>query len=239
MSFNTVLTQILTSLEHGLWRRFMRRTGVRVSKCWNFIIHRIFSEFSQPLRDFRTQRVALFPLGFLFICICDLIGLINIRSPRSFINRSWHRYWRDVTLSLILSFSSLGFTYCRWRRRAGRRWWAMIFLSWKCPWSCVFYSPPDSQRGFAPFVSPGESWSLRFQSFVTWLVTFVTSDNGLPRSILTLWRRRQTGRQAFSFRVIDSSSVGVEERLTYKGVVEVQVFGEPFARLRTPELNST
>ena len=43
---------------------------------------------------------------------------------------------------------------------------------------------------------------------------------------MTRWRRRQAGRQAFSFRVIDSSSVRVEERLTDNGVVVVQVFGE-------------
>ena len=67
MSINTVLTQILTSLENGLSRCFMRGTGVRVSMLWNFVIHQIFSEFLQPLQDFRTQWVALFPLGFLFI----------------------------------------------------------------------------------------------------------------------------------------------------------------------------
>ena len=51
-------------------------------------------------------------------------------------NRSWHSYGRDVTLSSILSFSfsSLNFTYCRWWRRGGRRCWAMTLLSWKCPW---------------------------------------------------------------------------------------------------------
>ena len=58
-------------------------------------------------------------------------------------------------------------------------------------------------------------------------MTFVTVHNGLPRSILRHGQRKQTGRQAFSFRVIDSSSVRVEERLTDSGVVVVQVFGEP------------
>ena len=43
MSINTVLTQILTSLCSRLWRWFMRRTGVRASVYWNFIIHQIFS----------------------------------------------------------------------------------------------------------------------------------------------------------------------------------------------------
>ena len=113
---------------------FTRRTGVRVSMYWNFIIHQIFSEFLQPLQDRRTQRVAPFDRGFLLICFWHFSGLVNIRSPRSLINRSWHRYGRDVTLSLILSFSSQNFTNCRWRRRAGRRWWAMTLLSWKFPW---------------------------------------------------------------------------------------------------------
>ena len=44
---------------------------------------------------------------------------------------------------------------------------------------------------------------------------------------MTHWRQRQTGRQAFSFRVIDSYSVRIKERLTDNGVVVVQVFGEP------------
>ena len=56
-------------------------------------------------------------------------------------------------------------------------------------------------------------------NFVTLRVTCVTANNGLPRSIMTHWRGRQTGRQAFSFRVIDSSSARVEERLTDNGVV--------------------
>ena len=40
MSINTVLTQILTSFV-VFWRGFMKRTGVRVSMYWNFIIHQI------------------------------------------------------------------------------------------------------------------------------------------------------------------------------------------------------
>ena len=117
VSINTVLTQILTSLECGLQRRFMRRTGVRVSMYWNFIIHQNFPEFLQPLWDLRIQRVAPFYRGF-------------IRLPWSIINRSWHLHWRDVTFNLILSFSSLGITYCRWRRRAGRRCRTMTLPSW-------------------------------------------------------------------------------------------------------------
>ena len=40
-------------------------------------------------------------------------------------------------------------------------------------------------------------------------------------------KRRKTRRQAFSFRVIDLSSVRVEKRPTDYGVVEVQFFEEP------------
>ena len=68
----------------------MRRTGVWVSLFRNFIIHEIFSEFLQPLRDFRTwrcstwfgkQRVSLFYHGILFICFWEFLvdlGLLVI-----------------------------------------------------------------------------------------------------------------------------------------------------------------
>ena len=66
-SINTVFTQILTSLCSRLQRSFIRRTGVRISVYWNFIIHQIFPEFVQPLWDFRT--------------LCSLLG--------SFLFRFW------------------------------------------------------------------------------------------------------------------------------------------------------
>ena len=88
------------------------------------------SRISEWHGSHRSWSWSSFWFGFGF-----LVGLVNIGSPRSFINRSWHGHWRDVTLSLIPSFSSLNFTYCRWRRRDGRRWWAMTLLSWRCPWS--------------------------------------------------------------------------------------------------------
>ena len=113
MSFNTVLTQILTSLEYGLQRCFMRRTGVRVSVYWNFIIHQIFHEFLQPLRALRTQRVVPFYRGFVFICFRSFIGLDIIRSPLSIINQLRHWHWRDVTIECIFLFSNRNFIYCR------------------------------------------------------------------------------------------------------------------------------
>ena len=109
MSVNTVLTQILTSLEYGL----KRHLGVRISVYWNFIIHQIFPEFLQPLRDLRTQRFTLFFLGFLFIWFWGYIGLGIIRSPSSIINQLRHWHWRDVTVNPIFPFSSLNFTCCR------------------------------------------------------------------------------------------------------------------------------
>ena len=56
--------------------------------------------------------------GFLFICFWVIIGLGFIRLPWSIINRSWHVHWRDVTVNSIFSFSSLNFTYCRWKDEA-------------------------------------------------------------------------------------------------------------------------
>ena len=68
-----------------------------------------------------------------FIGFSIFIGLGFIRSPWSIINRIWPLHLRDV--NPIFSFSSLNFTYCKWRRRGWRRWWAMTLLSWRCPWS--------------------------------------------------------------------------------------------------------
>ena len=54
VSLNTVLTQFHTSHRFQWW--FMRRTRVWICVFRNSFIHKIFSEFLQPLRDFRTQR---------------------------------------------------------------------------------------------------------------------------------------------------------------------------------------
>ena len=50
---------------------------------------------------------------------------------------------------------------------------------------------------------------------------------GSPRVLLSVGAATTALVVAFSFRVIDSSSVRVEERLIDNGVVVVQVFGEP------------
>ena len=58
------------------------------------------------------------------------------------------------------------------------------------------------------------------------------ANNGSHRSIMTDWRR-QTGRQAFFFRVIGLSSARVKERLADGDVIVVEVIGA-VARPRTP-----
>ena len=52
------------------------------------------------------------------------------------------------------------------------------------------------------------------------------ANNGSPRSIMTDWRR-QTGRLAFFFRVIGSSSARVKECLADGDVIVVEVIREP------------
>ena len=99
MSINTVFTKILTSLEYGLQRCFVRRTGVRVSVYWNFIIHQIFlnscshsgiSELARPESAINGSRGSLnnvsprsFFGSFLFGFGFSLAWLISGRPDRS------------------------------------------------------------------------------------------------------------------------------------------------------------
>ena len=90
------------------------------------------TKFLQPFRNLRiVTQVSPVDCG-LFRC---LFGLGFHRFLRSIINELRHWHWRDVTVRCIFPFSNRNFAYCRWRRWAGRRWWAMILLSWRCPWS--------------------------------------------------------------------------------------------------------
>ena len=94
------------------------------TKCsLNSCSHSGISELARPESANSESPSSL--LGFLFIWFWIFIGLVNIGSPWSLINHSWHSYWRDVILSSILSFSNLNFTHRRWWRRAGRICWAM------------------------------------------------------------------------------------------------------------------
>ena len=97
----------------------------------NSCSHSTISELARP--ESANNGSPRYILGSFFIWFWICIGLVNIGSPWSLINRSWHSYWRNVTFNSILSFSSLNFTYWRWWRRTGRRCWAMPPLSWKGP----------------------------------------------------------------------------------------------------------
>ena len=78
VSINTVFTKIHTSRERRLQRWFTRRTGVWFSVFRNSVIHKIFSELLQPLRDFGTKRVSPFLIGvFVFIWFLVLDGFVN------------------------------------------------------------------------------------------------------------------------------------------------------------------
>ena len=112
---NTVFTQFHTSRGCRLYRWFMRRTGVWVSAFRNSIIHEISSEFLQPFRYFRIQRVAPF---------C------------SFNMWTWHRCWMGICPTQIFPFSSLTFAlHCSWwSRRAWGRCRMIALLSWRCHW---------------------------------------------------------------------------------------------------------
>ena len=136
MIINTVLTQILTSLECGLLRSFMRRTGVRVSMYWNFIIHQIFAEFLQPLLDFKTQRVAMFSLGFSFLGFLYFLLAWSISGSPDRSSTEIDSCTGEISLLLPPSRSrNLNFTYCRRRRWGWGRWWGMTLPSRKCLWS--------------------------------------------------------------------------------------------------------
>ena len=111
----------------------------------NFIIHQIFSEFLQPLRDLWIKRVSpflqqrvfpdlsvvLFFFGFeSFFLAWSTSGLPDLSSTVV------DTVTGEASLFYsILSFSSPSITYCRWWRRAWRRCGTMTLLSWKCPWS--------------------------------------------------------------------------------------------------------
>ena len=93
----------------GSKKRFMRRTGVRVSMFRNFIIHHIFSEFLQSLPRCRNTTgltvsiVVSFLFGFGF-----WVGLGNNGSPRSIFNiLDTSTGWESIPLRSSLSRVSL------------------------------------------------------------------------------------------------------------------------------------
>ena len=69
-------------------------------------------------------------------------------------------------------------------------------------------------------------WAVSLSYLNTRNLRVKWANNGSHRSIMTDWRR-QTGRQAFFFRVIGSSSARVGERLADGDVIVVEVIGGP------------
>ena len=118
VSINTVFTQFLTSLERGLWRHFIRRTGVWVSAFRKSIIHKFFSEFLQPLRDVGTQRVSpFFPFNMF----------------------TWHSYWIGMYPTQVFPCSSNHtVAWHSWRCHGwwGRRAWGRRGMINLLPWRC-------------------------------------------------------------------------------------------------------
>ena len=89
-SMNIVFTQILTSLCSLLSRCFMRRTGVRISLYWSFIIHQISPEFLQPFRNLRiVTQVSPFDRGLFLLSFRNLVGLDFHRFPPFYHQQIW------------------------------------------------------------------------------------------------------------------------------------------------------
>ena len=105
-------------------------------------------------------------------------------------------------------------------------------ISFCSSWILPVISRIVCQRESALFVVPEESWFAHFLNCVSEflehskLVSQMEQQRSL-RSIMTHWRQRQTGRQAFFFRVIGPSSARVRERLADGAVIVVEVIGEP------------
>ena len=148
---NIVFTQIHTSRERRLQRWFTRRTGVWVSVFRNSVIHKIFSELLQPLRDFGTKRVSPFLIGvFVFIWflvfgwLSQQLVFWDFRRARvspflPFNTFTWHSCGIGLYPTRVSPFlSSHSSAWHNWRRHGwwGRRTWGrrgMInFLPWRC-----------------------------------------------------------------------------------------------------------
>ena len=69
-------------------------------------------------------------LGSFLVYFSIFIGLKMSGRPDLSSTVVDNSYWRDVTFNLILSFSSLSITYCRWWRRAWWKWkWNLMEVS--------------------------------------------------------------------------------------------------------------
>ena len=118
MSAIMVLTKIHMSLEYAS-TKILREKNLRQSLHvqWNFITHQFFSEFLQTLHDFRVcaTRVGKHAVlsttshrsfcGSFFSGCWILFGLVNIGSPRPFINQKWLTVAGEMSLSVRSSRS--------------------------------------------------------------------------------------------------------------------------------------
>ena len=116
---------------------FMRRTGVWVSVFRNSVIHQIFPEFLQPLRDVRTQRVSPFHRGFVFFGFGFLVGLDNNGSHRSIIRSTCELEtgtgWESIPLRSSLSRVSLSLNTVVVGEVDELEEDVGWLLSWRCP----------------------------------------------------------------------------------------------------------
>ena len=137
MSFNTVLTQILTwvwaqrMLHERNWRESLHVQ--EISSSTKFSLNSCsLSGISEFITGLSVLSVVLFCLFFFF----KKKNLISISGLPDISSTAVDTVTGEMSLSIRSSqFSSLSITYCRWRRRAWRRCWAMTPLSRKCPWS--------------------------------------------------------------------------------------------------------
>ena len=94
-----------TSWEEPAWESLCSGTLSSTRFSLNSCSHSGISELERP--ESANNRSLRSLLGSFLFVFGFWVGFVNIGSPWSLINRSWHNYWRDVTLRSILSFSSL------------------------------------------------------------------------------------------------------------------------------------
>ena len=90
----------LKTLHEKNWRECLRVQDFSSSTTFsqNSCNHSGISKYKGSLRSLNNVSLRSFCGSFR-----HFTGLINIRSLRSFINRSGHNHWRDVTFNLFLS----------------------------------------------------------------------------------------------------------------------------------------
>ena len=154
-----------------------------------------------------------------------LLSWASRRSQFCFNDCSW-RNWRSCRSRSSVSLGTMKFFLLRLDRFTSFVCTSSVLISLEFVCSNLRLTISEDLLPLSVQESPDLfAFIILSLNFLTLLVTYVTTNNKFHRSIMTHWRRRQTGRQTFFFRVIDSSLVRVEQRLTDNGVVVVQAFG--------------